>query len=139
MSSQACGLRDGAKQSPGHTGCQVLSILFLYPRTALPMRRFSCPPYAGEKQAREVNSLAWGGPGGTEGAANVLCTLLPLCHLWWISISLKVDPKKIRWIQKISIHSIFICCMDQVFRGQRKISKNGAWVGVMNLRNFPKV
>ena len=78
MCSQAHGLGDGAKQSLGHTGCQALSILSLYPHTALPVRRFLYPSLAGEKQAREVKSLAQGGPVGTEGAANVSCVLC--CH-----------------------------------------------------------
>lgn len=123
MCSEARGLRDGAKQSPGRTGCQALSILSLYPHTALAVRRFLYPPHAGEKQAREGKSLAWGSPISTKGATNVLCTLLPLCHLWWISISFKVDPKKTGWIQKISIHSIFISRMDHIFTGQRNEKK----------------
>lgn len=94
MCSEARGLRDGAKHSPGRTGCQALSILSLYPHPALAVRRFLYPPHAGEKQAREGKSLAWGSPVSTKGATNVSCTLLPLCHFWWISISFKVDPKK---------------------------------------------
>lgn len=138
MCSEARGLRDGAKQSPGRTGCQALSILSLYPHTALAVRRFLYPPHAGEKQAREGKSLAWGSPISTKGATNVLCTLLPLCHLWWISISFKVDPKKQGGSRK-SVFTQFLYPVWTTFSQDKEMRKNGAWVGVMNLGNFPKV
>ena len=94
MCSQARGLGDGAKQSPGRTGCQALSILSIYPHTTLPVRRFLYPPRAGEKQAREVKSVAQGGPVGTERAANVSCVL---CCRSAISGGL---ASLLKWIQK---------------------------------------
>ena len=117
MCSQAHGLGDGAKQSLGHTGCQALSILFLYPHTALPVRRFLYPSLAGEKQAREVKSLAQGGPVGTEGAANVSCVLC--CHsaisgglaslLKWIQKN-RVDPENQYSLNFYILYAVWTKC-----------------------------